>query len=206
MDVGRLAGYLRWHAIIWKFGGPTERAFFLAQVLTAYIFLPAVLAWFILTGWDLEFSWEFYVTMGLAVSNIGAFLRVFGIAQYRADSWGELLRRGHFHPHDHIAAEFLSYLQNRGMNGRLPGATELALLDWTLFYGLVALGVGFGLWVLPLIGPATPAAFLAVDATMVFASRRISRSRLPIIYGGRDQAGVQLSEPIFPGYRRGLPK
>jgi len=161
------------------------------------VFLPAGLVWFVLSGWSLQLPWEFYVTVGVAMSNLGAFLDVFGMVLYTKDSWGELLRVGHFHPHNQAAGEFLSYLQNHGVSGTLPGATSLALLDWALFYGLVAASIVLGLWLLPLIGPITPLAFLAIDAPIVLASRRLARSRLPIVFGMRDQSGVQLSEPIL---------
>jgi len=197
----KLAGYFRWHRIIWAFGGATERAFLLLSAVTIYVFLPAAFVWFLLSGLRLEFPWEIYVTIGLAFSNMGAFYDVFGIVLYTKDSWGELLRRGHFHPHDKAAGEYLDYLESQGMNGRLPGGTRVGLLYWALFYGLVAGSVVFSFELLPLIGPLTPAAFLVVDAPIVFAFRHIARSRLPIIYGRRDHSGVQLSEPIFRSYR-----
>lgn len=196
----RLGGYFRWHAVVWKLGGTTERSFLLLAAVTIYLFLPVALVWFVLSGWRLQFPWEFYVTVGLAFSNTLAFLDVFGMATYTKASWGELLRQGHFHPHDKAAGEYLSYLESHGTNGRLPRATGLAVLYWAVFYGLIVVSVLLGLWLLPLIGPLTPAAFLAFDAPIVFACRRIARLRLPIIYGKRDSSGIQLSEPIFPSF------
>ena len=193
-------GYLRWHIIIWRFGGREERGLFALLCATLYLLLPATMIWILVSGWSFQYPWEFYVTVGLAASNFLLLLDVLVIALYTEASWRELLHRGQFQAHQKAATEYLSYLESH--DGTLPGGAQAAILRWALFYSLFIVSIGFGLWILPLIGPATPAAFLAVDAPIVLASRRQSHVKLPIVYGRRDSTGAQLSEGILSSSRR----
>ncbi len=121
MEAGRKlrrVGYFRWHQIVWKFGGIWERILLVIYAATAYVFFPLVIAWLILAllG-DFVFPWEFYVTFGLALFNIPSFFDVFAVGLYNTDAWSELLRRGYFHPHDRLAAEYAAYLKTVGVGG-----------------------------------------------------------------------------------------
>lgn len=193
----RLRRYLRWHVMIWRFGGETERVLFIVLCATAYLFLPGVLIWLFASAWTLWVPFEFGVTVILAIFNGGLLLDVWGIAVYTKDSWQELLRLGQFSKHEAVASEFLTYLQAQGDRCRLQGAARLASLGWLVFYGLFALSVAFGIFVLPVVGPPTPAVFIVIDAPAVLAFRRFARSKHPILYGEADSAGVRLSAPLF---------
>ena len=193
----RVRRYARWHAVIWKFGGGRERGLLALLCATAYLFLPATVLWLFISGSRLEFPFEFYAMVVIAVTNILFLVDVLGVAVYTTDSWAKLLALGQFTIHEGAASEYLKYLKAHGDGTRLPGAARLAWLGWALFFGLFVLSLAFGSSVLALVGPPTLILFFMVDAAAVLAFRRFSRKRQPILYGLPDSAGVRLSEPMF---------
>lgn len=141
------------------------------------------------------------MTVGIAVSNIGSFLDVFGVVVYTPDSWNDLLVCWHFSPFNQPAHEFLSYLQSRSVSGALPGAGRLALSYWLLFYGLIVASDVFFFVLFPIVGHLTPVAFFLLDAPISLVCRPISRHKQPTIYGRPDPPGSRLSQPLFRSFR-----
>lgn len=196
--MNRVGRYLRWHAVIWKLGGRTERSLFILLCATTYAFLPAVLVWMFVEAWRLDVPFEFGVMVAIAATDILLLVDVLGVAVYTRESLDELIRLGHFTQHNVVlASEYLAYVQSHGDGRRLRNAARMAALDFALFYGLVVLGVAFGFFVLPIVGSPTFVIFFAIDAPAVLAFRWFSRRKQPIIYGLPDPAGVRLSEPMF---------
>ncbi len=193
----RIRRYVIWHVVIWKFGGARERALFLLLIVVVYLLLPGAVAWFFISGSRLEFPWEFYVMIGITITNLLFLVDLFSIALYTAESWERMLALGQFSPKEDVALQYLQYLRTHGDGKRLQGTVRLAWLGWTLFFGLFLLSIAFGLLLLPLVGPPTPALFFAVNAPAVLLFRRFWRKKQPILFGLPDSTGVRISPPAF---------
>src|SRR5712692_3420435 len=189
--MNRLQRFLRLHVVVWRFGGEPERILLILMCATVYLLFPGIAIWLWLIGRTLSIPLEDLVTLSLSLADFFVFFFALAIALFTKDSVGELLRLGQFPTPAHEAAtrEYLEYLQNHGTHGRLPGATRWAFELWAVFYGLVLLGVAFGLWVLPFLGHVTPLVFLAINAPIVLGCWRLSVKRTPIIYGRPDAEG-----------------
>lgn len=183
-DRSRPVGLIGWHLLVWRNGGLHERALLVMFVVT-YVFLTAVAIWMIsvlLSHPYLSGTFELFVTVGLALSNYGAFHDVFSVGVYNKTTWRELYGLGHFGPHKSLAADYQRLFETHGEGDGLLGAARWAFGCWAVYYGMIATAFLFAFAFLPVVGELTPVAFLAVDAPVVFVCRYLYKRHMPFLY------------------------
>lgn len=185
----RRVGFVRWHQVVWRRGRWPERALLLMFDATI-AFLSGVAVWIfadllssVRSGMYAPGTFEFYVIIGLAASNYGAFHNTFSVAVQDRDVWSELLRLGHFSRHEEpLATAYLQLFKAHGSVGRIHGAVRWAVAFWALYYGLFGAAVLFAFTFLPILGPWTPVAFLGLNAPIVVGAHLLYRKKMPFLY------------------------
>lgn len=156
-------GFVRFHKMVWRHGGPWER-FFLCLFLFLYAFLPAILAWITWGVFTSALPVELMISFVIALVSYGAFNDAFIAGLINSDFILDGLRLRLFTAHQRFLEETARFLSIHGEDGRFPGAVRWALTYWSLYFGLMALSIVFTWELISVFGPWTPLAFAAVEA------------------------------------------
>jgi len=134
------------------------------------------------------------MSYGLAVTSIGAYLDAFNDPIFSARILREALRRGRLQPAEAYYSELIRFLEVAGENGSPPGSRRWALINYAVYCAMWGVAIAFSFATLSLLGPWTPYAFAAIDATVAAAFFVANRVRVRNLVKEAERGGFRLWE------------
>ncbi len=195
----RLIPFLR---VAWRLGQAWERLF--VVLFLSLVLLVVLVVWMI---WEVHLHLmppDIFISFAFAGGGLGAYYGGMFDPLIGVDTAIECLRRGWFSPaQSAYLREWVRYVEKFGRRRRFPGVVLRGILNWSVYYGLVALSIGFTLRFYPVLDVATPYVFLAVDAPIAVAMFVITGWSNRRIFLVAERKGFQLDRLYRASRQRG---